>query len=117
GREVAAHTRPSDVLYGGAYGIAGFFSDRAWINGDGVINTLDYQEAIRDHRLRGYLAAHHVDYVVFNRTESEPLVRVGVGSGLFGVGDSFDAEPSDIVTRRATLRAGGGDAILARYRP
>jgi len=117
GQEIAAHTRRDEVIYGGAYGIAGFFADRGWINGDGVINTLAYQEAIRDHRLREYLADHRVDFVVFNRSDARPPIHVVVRSGLFGARDSFVVDPSDIVLQRPTLRAGGGEVILARYRP
>ncbi|HYM81439.1 MAG TPA: hypothetical protein VEY91_08510, partial [Candidatus Limnocylindria bacterium] len=92
GREIGAATQPTDILYGGAFGIAGLFADRAWINGDGVINTLDYQKALRDRRLREYLDHRSVTHVVHvvppGRNVSEP-VEVRVRSGLFGTSDAL----------------------------
>jgi hypothetical protein len=119
GREIGAATRREDVLYGGAFGIAGYFADRAWINGDGVINTLDYQQRIRDGELAEYLAAHRVTHVVFTLAAPGVVtdsIRVEVPSGLFGARDAFVVEASDVILVRPTLRGRGGDVVLARYR-
>jgi hypothetical protein len=56
-----------EILYGGAYGLVGFLSDRSWMNADGVTNTHEYAEIRRSGdrgRLFEFLKRHGVDYVV-----------------------------------------------------
>jgi hypothetical protein len=117
GRAIATATGRHDVLYGGAFGIAGFFADRAWINGDGVINTLAYQEALRDRRLNDYLAARHVNRVVFVTDRRTGPYAVAVRSGLFGTSDTLRVTAGTEQARFPTLRAGGGEVVLAVWEP
>ncbi|HYM81474.1 MAG TPA: hypothetical protein VEY91_08685, partial [Candidatus Limnocylindria bacterium] len=116
GREIRAATGPNDVLYGGAFGIAGLFADRAWINGDGVINTLEYQEALRDRHLREYLDQRKVTHVVFVLPapvdSTAGPIEVRVRSGLFEAFDVIEVDPSDVILERPTVR-GLGQVVLA----
>ncbi len=60
-------TTPDDVIYGKAFGMAGFLSDRKWINGDGVVNTYGYFDIMTSgdrERLRQYLKKNGVKYVI-----------------------------------------------------
>ena len=61
-------TSPSDVLYGGAFGLTGFFADRAWINGDGVANTYDYQRAFEHDGLGDWLRASGITSASTNQS-------------------------------------------------
>ncbi len=47
-------------------GIVGYFSDRAVINGDGLINGWEFQDSLRSGRLPEYLARHSVEWVVLD---------------------------------------------------
>ncbi|MDH4197478.1 MAG: hypothetical protein OEW05_08740 [Candidatus Aminicenantes bacterium] len=65
---VRAMTTPEDVIYGGAFGVAGFLADRKWINGDGVVNTYEYYRILRSgdkDALLGYLRKNEVKYVIY----------------------------------------------------
>jgi hypothetical protein len=43
-------------------GVVGYFSERSVVNGDGLINSWEYLEAVQAGRLEGWLAEHRVDY-------------------------------------------------------
>ncbi|HKQ56642.1 MAG TPA: hypothetical protein VJY35_02130, partial [Candidatus Eisenbacteria bacterium] len=129
GREIHALTGERDVLYGGTFGILGFFADRAWINLDGVVNTYAYQEVFIAPGSRGqggltdYLAANHVSHVVFivprgTQLGPEPI-RLSAWGILHDRLNEFVVSPEDLLLRRPVARgpAGGGDLYLARYRP
>jgi hypothetical protein len=47
-------------------GIVGYFSERAVINGDGLINGWEYQDSLRAGRLPDYLARHDVEWFVLD---------------------------------------------------
>jgi hypothetical protein len=123
---IGAATRPGDVLYGGAFGLVGYFADRAWINGDGVANTEDYQRAIADGDLRGWLRRSGVTHVVFASADSgfasrrEPLALI-VPSAIHGRRDSILVDPREVVlrgwlARGLTRGAGGSSVYLVRWR-
>jgi hypothetical protein len=57
-------------------GIVAYYADRAVINGDGLINSWAYQDALRSGRLRDYLVAHNVEYYVFDEYKDEPTVQI-----------------------------------------
>ncbi|NLP10553.1 hypothetical protein GX408_09180 [bacterium] len=48
-------------------GVIGYFSERAVINGDGLVNSWDYQRALQQGQLRAFLQSCKVDYLVWNR--------------------------------------------------
>ena len=125
-QRIAAATRPDDVLYGGAFGLVGYFADRAWINGDGVANTEDYQRAIADGDLRGWLRRSGVTHVVFASGDTafagraEP-VMLRVSGALSGRVDSIAVDPRDLVltgrlARGLTAGHTGSVVYLVRYR-
>jgi hypothetical protein len=58
------HTPPDAIFAMHDSGIFSFFSERRVINLDGLVNTLAYQAALRDHRLTDYLARAGTRYVV-----------------------------------------------------
>jgi hypothetical protein len=101
-QRIAGATRPDDVLYGGAFGLVGYFSDRAWINGDGVANTEDYQRAIAGGDLNGWLRRSGVTHVVFASGDTAFARREGpvwlhVGGAISGRVDSIAVAPRDLV--------------------
>jgi hypothetical protein len=123
-RQIQAATRPDDVLYGGAFGLVGFFADRAWINGDGVANTYDYQRAFEHEGLTAWLRASGVTHVVWAASERAPEprgpIRLDVEGVLSGRIDTIEVEPRDIVLvgrlERGLARDRGGSKVyLARW--
>lgn len=48
-------TAPANVIFGAAFGMAGFLADRKWINGDGVVNTYEYFHIIKNGDKEGLL--------------------------------------------------------------
>ncbi len=115
------HTPPEDVIYGEAFGLLGFFADRAWINGDGVANTLEYQRALRDDRLERYLAKNRVTHVVFvtPRVVVDPpgVRRLVVRSALYGGSGSYSVDDRDVLLSWPSSRGGGTEVHLARWSP
>jgi hypothetical protein len=123
-REIQAVTKPDDVLYGGAFGLVAFFADRAWINGDGVANTYDYQRAFEHDGLAAWLRAAGVTHVVWAGPEGGPEpgapIRLDVEGVLAGRINTIEVEPRDIVLvgrlARGLARAGGGSKVyVARW--
>jgi hypothetical protein len=112
-------TRPDDVLYGGAFGLLGFFSDRAWINGDGVANDHDYQLALRDDDLAGYLAARGVTHIAYldlpGTLGADGRVHLRVASHLYGTIATLVFPPDPAPLRGWTARGGGAHIVIARY--
>jgi hypothetical protein len=114
-QRIQSVTSPTDVLYGGAFGLTGFFADRAWINGDGVANTYDYQRAFEHDGLAGWLRASGVTHVVWATSERglEPgaPIRLDVEGVLAGRINSIEVDPRNIVLEGRLARG------LARDRP
>lgn len=113
------HTSPHDVLYGGAFGLVGFFADRAWINGDGVANTYAYQQAVHLGRLESYLAENRVTHVVFSSPhgvlETSRVHRLEVASLLHRGSSTLSLDGRDVLLRWPIARGGGIDVCLARW--
>jgi hypothetical protein len=114
-------TRPEDIIYGEAFGLLGFFADRAWINGDGVANTFAYQEALRDDRLEQYLTANRVTHVVFvtprGAVEPPGARRLAVRSALYGRSGAYSVDDHDVLLSWPSSRGGGTEVHLARWSP
>lgn len=123
--DLRAATRRDDVLYGGAFGLIGFLTDRAWINGDGVANTYDYQDAIAGGRLNDWLQRSGVTRVVFLVDDSVGVrarpIRLDVQGALSGRVDSLWVRPRDVErmhwSARGFAHQRGGWVVLARYEP
>jgi hypothetical protein len=115
---IRARTSEGDVLYGGAYGVLGFFADRPWINGDGVANSYDYQRAFVEGGLDSFLVRNGVTHVVFLCVPPGPdgLVRLTATGVLYGGTGVFHAQGEPLLRWRS-LRGGGADICLARYHP
>jgi hypothetical protein len=54
-----------------------YFSERRVVNLDGVVNNLEYQAALRERNLAGYLAIKGVDYLVQHAFWDRPDVTSG----------------------------------------
>ncbi len=123
GREIHDATGPQDVLYGGAFGLTGFFADRAWINGDGVANSYDYQRAFAGDRLAAWLKASGVTHVVWATADRDlppGPVRLDVEGVLAGRINSIVVDPRAIVlegrlARGVTHGRGGSRVYVARW--
>jgi hypothetical protein len=119
--EIRARTAPGDVIYGGAYGLIGFFADRPWINGDGVANDYVYQRVVHENRLPAYLAENHVRYVSLVWPHGQPFPPGGIEmmaeSHLYGGRAAYRTTTDDVVVRQPTLRNVTQDVCLVRYSP
>lgn len=79
GQWIDTHLEPAAVLYQvDNSGVVGYFSRRAVINGDGLINSWDYQRELRAGRLVDYLRATSVSYLVSDEHEAGRPVAVRV---------------------------------------
>ncbi len=72
-----ANTQPGEVFAFKDTGVFGFYSDRRTINLDGLVNNMEFQDAIRDKNLRGYFDRKGVDYLVYHAFDLHDSVRVG----------------------------------------
>lgn len=129
GREIHARTRPGDVLFGGSFGLLGFFTDRSWINGAGVVNSYDYQRVFLSPGTRGrggledYLRTNRVTHVVFVFAPGTPIaerpILLQARSLLYQRTNTIEVRPEDIVLVRRVNRGlpGGCDLFLVRWHP
>ena len=117
-RRVHDVTRDGDVIYGGAFGLIGYLSDRPWINGDGVANDRGYQDAIRDHALARRLERDGTTHVAVAVPRGTPLPRgsltLAISSLLHGVDDTLWVDPAGLVLREPMRRGGGSELWLFR---
>lgn len=124
GAEVHDHTRDGDVLFGESFGLLGFFADRPFINGDGVVNTYAYQRMFLapEGALARYFRENRVTHVVFghprNATFPPGVIRFDAHGVLYDRASSVELDPSNIVLRRAVSYGMGGasDVVVARVR-
>ena len=118
-REVGQLVGDRGVLFGGKFGIMGYFSARPWVNKDGVIHNYAYQEAIRDNALEEYLERAGVNWVVMfhdRPVPSEGVLLLEVPSHLYDTTAvlEIDAEKIERTTRLGE-RNSGQALLLARY--
>lgn len=59
-------------------GFPAYFSERAVINGDGLINSWEYQDYLRAGTLVEYLRKYSVEYVIWDEYQGEPNIVVPV---------------------------------------
>ena len=60
----ARDNTPGDTVFAlGDAGVFGYFSERATINLDGLINSYDYQNYVREGRIMEFLRERHVEYI------------------------------------------------------
>jgi hypothetical protein len=52
----------SRILQGNKSGIVGFFSERQIVNGDGLVNSFEYYELIKDGKLEEYIKQKNIKY-------------------------------------------------------
>ena len=60
-------TFPSDLIYGEGFGMAGFLSDRRWMDGKGVVGTMEHFRLLtrgERHELHQYLDRQGVTHIV-----------------------------------------------------
>ena len=114
---------PADaVLFGGGLGLMGFYSDRTWINADGVVNDDTYQAAFTEpDGLDRYLTANGVTHVVFSDMETRDLGRDGfvvvVPGHLTGAEQTYRVAPGDLLQWTQVAERGNHVVYLARYTP
>ena len=120
-RDIHAAVGEPAVIYGGAFGLIGYFADRPWINGDGVANDRSYQDAIANQRLAAYLHDRHVTFIAVAVPAGHPEPVDGryvftVESKLHGVADTLYANRRDRVLDSWMHRSGGSNLWLVRWR-
>jgi hypothetical protein len=77
------NTPPDTVFAMKDAGIFGLFSQRSVINLDGLVNNMEYQEALRHRRLNRYLVEKGVEYLVQHATWSKQGLNELVLSGRY----------------------------------
>lgn len=71
GRQFAAHLPKDAVVFQvDATGMTSYLSDRTIINGDGLMNNREYQNAVGSHALDAYLTKYGVTHVVHDEAEA-----------------------------------------------
>jgi hypothetical protein len=80
-----------------------YFSERRVVNLDGVVNNLEYQAALKERSLRGYLAIKGVDYLVQHAFWDRPDVTKGEYDSLSVSYRShrYECESDSIVLRKS----------------
>lgn len=83
-------------------GIIGFFSSRIIINGDGLINSFEYYEAMKNNRLKEFLIDLNIKYYSFyvwtDYYEDESHIY-DIKSGIMSNGLFFQIKKNDIVLK------------------
>ena len=59
-------------------GVTGYFSDRTVINGDGLINSFEYQRILLRGELLNYLVEKKVDYLIWNRYQQGSPIAIPI---------------------------------------
>jgi hypothetical protein len=94
--EIQQHVKENEeVLQIDYSGFVGLFSDRKVINGDGLINSFEYDEYVKSSRLKEYLEKYHVDYYSTYTGKEDTVKRIvmdTVYSSWGGFQFSFPAE-------------------------
>lgn len=109
GRQIHDVVGEREIIFGGSEGLLGFVADRAWINGDGVANNREFQDAINEGRLAEYLNCRHVKYVAVEaapRPLPEGPFQLGVDSQLYGTSNSITLRGDDVVLTGEMLQRG-----------
>ena len=120
-RALGAKVGEDAVLFGGKFGIMGYFAERPWVNKDGVIHNYAYQEAIRDSELEAYLERAGVNWIVMFHDLPVPTtgtISLEVPSHLYDTTAVLTVNAEDIVeTTRLGERNAAQAIVLARYDP
>jgi hypothetical protein len=62
-KEIKNHVAPNETIFQIDYsGFVGFFSERKVINGDGLVNSFEYNDYVKRNALPEYLKKYNVDY-------------------------------------------------------
>ncbi len=114
---VRAATGDEDVLFGGGFGLAGFFADRRWINADGVVNTWEYQRALAGPEgLRRVLDDAGVTHVVgFAGPGASGPFQIRVTGALSGRAHTLDVPRERVILTTRLADRDGVEVFLARY--
>ncbi len=87
-------------------GLISFFSERQIINGDGLINSIDYYKAVKDKRLKDYLMELKPDYLIFY--SFDPVIKNDTIHYKFRVINKHELKihKSNIILRHPLLYGG-----------
>ena len=81
--EIKKITKPDDRIFMiDLSGIVGYFSDRKIINGDGLINSFEYQNYLSSNRLKEYIADKKINYYSTYSQDHSP-VEIKDSSGYY----------------------------------
>jgi hypothetical protein len=115
------HTPPGAIFAMTDCGHFGFFSLRRVINLDGLVNNLDFQHTLAEHRLNQYLRQNDVDFFVQHAVHNREDVIAGgynsltlsFPSRLFrGLGDTLELQEKSEVYRSTRFFDGPYPAVL-----
>jgi len=118
-REIGQLVGEDGVLFGGKFGIMGYFADRPWVNKDGVIHNYAFQEAIRDGALEDYLDRAGVNWLVMFHDRPVPttgILQLEVPSHLYNTTAVLEVTAEQIERSiRLGERNSGQALVLAHY--
>jgi len=115
------HTPPEAIFAMSDCGHFGFFSLRRVINLDGLVNDLDFQHTLAEHRLNQYLRENVVDFLVQHAVHGREDVIAGgydsltlpFPSKLFeGLGDTVQVRERSEVYRSTRFFDGSYPSVL-----
>lgn len=115
------HTPPEAIFAMSDCGHFGFFSLRRVINLDGLVNDMDFQRTLAEHRLNQYLRQNEVDFLVLHTVRGrEDVIAGGYDSltlphpsKLFeGLGDSVRVREQSEVYRSSRFFDGRYPSVL-----
>ncbi|MBI1785800.1 hypothetical protein HYR69_11705 [Candidatus Sumerlaeota bacterium] len=98
---VSRNLEPDAVLGMTDCGIFGYFSERRVVNLDGIVNSWEYQEAIRNDKVEEFLRKCGVRYLVFHAAPKEQKVlELALPSHFYHVLSSpILLDPKDMIYR------------------
>jgi len=114
------HTPPGAIFAMTDCGQFAFFSLRRVINLDGLVNNLDFQRTLAEHRLNQYLRQNGVDFLVKHAAHGEDVIEGGYNSLTLpfpsrlyeGLGDSVRLAERSEVYRSSRFYDGRYPSVL-----
>jgi hypothetical protein len=114
------HTPPEAIFAMSDCGHFAFFSLRRVINLDGLVNNLDFQRTLAEHRLDQYLRQNEVDFLVKHAAHGEDVIEGSYNSltlpypsKLFeGLGDSVQVQKQSEIYRSPRFIDGRYPSVL-----
>jgi hypothetical protein len=95
---INTHVEEGEVIAATDPGVVAYFGERRTVNLDGLVNSYEYQELIRNHELEEYLERNSVRYVaIFGERKIMPVTEVFIPARLYGVAERLSFSRANLV--------------------